>query len=145
MARSIGLGRWLLMVAAGCILTVVGGTGCQSFEGTQFAELFTTVPERPLADVPVPDGFRYKERGSYIFSSNYRVARLKYSGTPNLETTVAFFREHMPMSHWRVTDEQADGRASTLVFSNKEEACTVSFTRRSGLTYINIDITPRAS
>jgi len=116
--------------------------GCRGVEKIEIPNIFRVTPERPLADVPVPDGFRYKDLGSYIFDRNYRVARLRYSGTPHLEETVGFFKEQMPLSRWMfVREEGNDARA--LFFRNEIEEMKVSVERQGGITSIEIDISPR--
>lgn len=118
--------------------------GCRDVEKVEIPNIFRQTPERPLADVPVPVGFRYKEQGSYIFDRNYRVARLKYTGTPHIDEAVAFFKQQMPLSRWKFLREGA-GEGRTLVFENDIEELTVSLDRGAGLTRIAIDIAPKKS
>ena len=44
--------------------------------------------------------FRFRERGSYIFNNNYRVAKIRYSGARRLEQVEAFYKDQMPLSEW---------------------------------------------
>jgi hypothetical protein len=128
---------------AGALFTgpfLVGG--CRDVEMVEIPNIFRQAPERPLADVPVPVGFRYKEQGSYIFDRNYRVARLKYTGTPHIDEAIAFFKQQMPLSRWKFVRE-GSGEMRTVVFDNDLEELTVSLDRDAGLTRIAIDISPR--
>jgi hypothetical protein len=127
---------------------LVGGPffagGCRDVEKIEIPNVFHRPAERPLADVPVPNGFTFKERGSYFFNRNYRVARLRYNGTPYMEDAIAFFKEQMPLSKWRLVreaDPDADGPA--LVFENDTEEMRIDLERRGGLTRIDIDISPK--
>ncbi|RME76103.1 MAG: hypothetical protein D6776_01845, partial [Planctomycetota bacterium] len=118
-------------------------SGCQNVEKFEIPNIFRTVPDRPLADVPVPVGFRYQQRGSYIFDNNFRVARLRYTGTPWVEDVVAFFNEQMPLSRWRALPAFTRDGKQVLAFVNDRERCEITLDRRRGLTEIVIDITPR--
>ena len=93
----IGVVRGAVLGAALVLGPVLAG-GCRDVEKVEIPNIFRQTPERPLADVPVPVGFRFKEQGSFVFNSNYRVARLRYSGTPKIEEVVRFYREQMPLS-----------------------------------------------
>ena len=127
-------------------VTLVGGPflvgGCRDVEKVEIPNIFRQVPERPLADVPVPTGFRYTERGSYIFDRNYRVARLRYTGTPHVDDAAGFFKEQMPQSKWSFVRE-AGTDERTLVFQNEIEDMKISLDRQAGMTRIDIDISPR--
>ncbi|GIW71216.1 MAG: hypothetical protein KatS3mg102_0758 [Planctomycetota bacterium] len=133
----------LVLAALGMAGTAALGSGCQSVEKIEIPNIFRQVPERPLVDVPVPVGFRYKERGSYIFNSNFRVARLLYDGTPGRDDTVAFMAEQMPLSKWEALGRGEVGNATVLRFRNELEECTVTVDRHRGLTRLTIEIAPR--
>jgi hypothetical protein len=140
------LGRLALVAApvALCLTASIGlGSGCQSVEKVEISNIFRQVPERPLADVPVPVGFRYKQKGSYIFNNNFRVARLCYSGTPWPEDALAFFAQQMPLSKWRPTGSETVDGWDILRFENEVESCAVKLDRKKGITSIVIDIAPR--
>jgi hypothetical protein len=138
----------LYRVASQTVLAaaLVGGGGllggCRNVEKVEIPNIFHSTPERPLADVPVPNGFRYKDAGSYIFDRNYRVARLRYSGTPHMDEVVGFFKEQMPLSRWILVREQGDGPRQ-LYFQNEIEDMRISVDREGGITSIDIDISPK--
>ncbi len=140
--RRAPLPRALAPLAV-CVAALGLGGGCQNVEKIEIPNVFRTVPERPLADVPVPVGFRYKQKGSYIFDNNFRVARLRYTGTPWPEDAVAFFKQQMPLSHWRPSGEQTRDGKQILRFVNDTERCEVQIDRARGLTELTIDISPR--
>lgn len=120
------------------------GTGCQvgDIERIEIPNVFRIMPERPLADVPVPVGFRYREKGSYLFNNNYRVACIRYRGSNSHEETEAFYKEQMPLSHW--TFVRASGeRERVLEFQNELETCTVKLYRKGGFGALDIEIMPR--
>lgn len=139
--------RATLRAGALCALAALFGGpflvgGCRDVEKIEIPNIFHQTPERPLADVPVPDGFRYKDTGSYIFDRSYRVARLRYSGTPHVNEAIGFFKEQMPLSRWSFVREQGtDSR--TLVFQNDIEELKISIDRDAGITSVDIDIAPR--
>jgi hypothetical protein len=131
-----------LVVAVG--ISALAG-GCRDIHRTEsftIPNFMAVRPERPLADVPVPMGFTYKEHGSYVYSGNYRVAKLSYRGTPKVEDCVDFFRGEMPQSRWAfVRESGVDER--DLLFHNEQEEMTVRLSRVSGITSIEIAIKPR--
>lgn len=119
--------------------------GCRGVAGTGSVTIpnpLVVMPERPLADVPVPVGFALKSDGSYVFDGNYRVARLLYRGTPHITEVVRYFKEQMPQSRWTcVGDSGVDGRVVT--FQNEAEQLELKLDRDSGVTALEIDIKPR--
>jgi hypothetical protein len=124
--------------AAGC-----GAGGIEARDSFTVQNPLKVTPERPLADVPVPSGFAYKSNGSYVFSGNYRVAKLLYRGTPKLDDCVSYFKTQMPLSRWAfVKDNGTDERE--LVFQNESaEEMLVSMKRSAGITSLEIAIKPR--
>ena len=126
------------------VVAVAGflGQGCQSVEHVAGGGLFETVTERPLADVPVPDGLRFEESGSYVFNRNFRVARLFYRGTGDLRAIEGFYKEQMPLSRW--TFVRASGIQERVIeFQSKLETCTVTLKRLGGASSLDIEISPR--
>lgn len=138
-----------VLSAAAAAAAVIGfalfGQGCRGIERVEsftVPNFLVVRPERPLADVPVPLGFTYKENGSYVFSGNYRVARLQYRGTPHIEECVRYFQEQMPPSRWRFI-RQAGIEGRLVTFHNDEEELRIKLDRSGGLTLLTIDIKPR--
>lgn len=131
-----------LAVSAG--LSVLGA-GCKSAQTADTITLPNPLkvrPERPLADVPVPAGFTYKGSTSYVFTGNYRVAKLVYRGTPHVDDCVEFFKAQAPVSRWAfVRDSGPDDR--TMLFHNDVEEMTVKLARTGGVTFLEIGIKPR--
>ena len=119
------------------------GGGCQNVEKVEIPNVFRTTPERPLADVPVPVGFRYVERGSFIFDSNFRVAKLRYSGSQRLDEVVAFYTEQMPRSQWSFIGKSGEGEDKVLEFQSEMETCVVTLDREGGQSTLEIEIAPR--
>jgi hypothetical protein len=130
------------LLAAACVGAPMVALGCRDVDKIEIPNPFRQTPERPLADVPVPNGFRYLEQGSYIFDRNYRVARLRYSGTPHIDDAVAFFKEQMPLSKWNLVKEGQDG-GRWVQFQNEFEEMKVLLEREAGVTSIQIDISPK--
>ena len=139
---SFDMNRITLCGAALLAAVLIGGAGCRDVEKVEIENIFRRPPSRPLPDVPVPIGFQYLERGSYVFNENYRVARLRYTGTPHIEDVVQYYKEQMPLSKWTFVRD-AELEARVLTFQNDLEKCTVSLERKGGLTTIEINITPR--
>lgn len=133
-----------LVVAAGIVVFGGGCTSVQQTDSITVRNPLRVVPERPLDDVPVPVGFTYKKNDSYVFSGNYRVAKLEYRGTPQIEECVAYFKEHAPVSRWIfVRESTVDG--PVVLFQNEAEEMAVRFDRRGGITQLSIEIKPRAT
>ena len=131
----------LAIVAAAALM----GAGCTTTGGGKEISItnpFVITPERPLTDVPVPTGFTYKSKDSYVFSGNYRVAKLVYRGGAHIDACVAYFKQQMPVSNWAfVKDSSTDGRVVT--FHNEAEEMRIIFDRQAGLTHMAIEIKPR--
>src|SRR5437868_301919 len=133
-----------LVVAAGIVVFGGGCTSVQNTESITVRNPLRVVPERPLDDVPVPVGFTYKKNDSYVFSGNYRVAKLEYRGTPHIEECIEYFKEQAPVSRWSfVRETSADGQG--LTFQNEAEEITVQFDRRGGGTKLSIEVKPRST
>jgi hypothetical protein len=144
MNRNADRRLWQAAVGLAALLSVTGA-GCGGIEKQDSFTLPNPMivrPERPLADVPVPVGFAFKSNGSYIFSGNYRVAKLLYRGTPHIDACMEYFKREMPQSRWNfVRDSGVDGRAMT--FYNECEELNIKFDRVAGLTSLDIEIKPR--
>jgi len=144
MMRRAHLSLVLSFVLAGGLLAAGGcNGGIHSADTITVSNPLKIIPERPLADVPVPSGFTYKSNGSYVFSGNYRVAKLVYRGTPKMDDCEQYFREQMPLSRWSfIKDAGTDERE--LVFQNDAAEEMLVFMKRSaGLTSLEIEIKPR--
>lgn len=133
----------IVVLAAG--FAALGAAGCAGIAGTESFSIrnpFRIVPERPLADVPVPTGFTYRKSASWVFNGNYRVARLEYRGTPHVEECASYFLEQMPQNRWSfVADSGKDDRV--MKFRNESEEMQVTLARMSGVTRLAIEIKPR--
>ncbi|MHC4393029.1 MAG: hypothetical protein ACYS22_17185 [Planctomycetota bacterium] len=135
--------RWVQGVGFGVVLAFGGAlSGCQNIERIEIPNFFRPMPERPLADVPVPVGFRFRENGSYVFNNNYRVAKLRYAGGRQLDEVEAFYKENMPLSQWEFTGDSG-AKKRVITFQKDWETCTVTLMRDHGRSAINIEISPR--
>jgi hypothetical protein len=136
--------RASLVLGLSVVAALSGGcSAIRSQDTISIPNPLTVAPERPLADVPVPRGFTYKSNGSYVFSGNYRVAKLLYRGTPKVDECIEYFKEQMPASRWTFVKE-AGGDEVGLVFQNEApEELLVSLKRSAGITSLSIEIKPR--
>lgn len=137
--------RYGVLAALAAVLvmgSVLFAPGCQNVEMVSVPNVFRTMPERPIADVPVPVGLRFKNRGSYVFNNNYRVAKLRYTGALHVEDIERFYMEQMPLSRWEPV-AQSGAEQRVLEFRNSDESCTLTVQRSGGVSTLDIEIQPR--
>ncbi len=129
-------------IAAAALAVVAVFSGCAGTRPLKVANPLEAEPERPLTDVPVPVGFIYRTKDSYILKGNYRVARLVYVGSSAVDRVAAFYEEQMPLSRWKLKRDFGVTER-VLTFESEHEECSVRVQRRQGLTFLDVEIAPR--
>lgn len=133
--------------ALAVLLAVVGG--CSAAGPIAPSGPLRPMPDPPLADVPVPVGFRLQERSCEDWSSGaIRYVRHRYLGKADKYAVRKFYREQMPLLRWSAVSEgQVSGR-HTLRFKRPKESCTITVSdadrdsARTGVIAIEVMIAP---
>jgi hypothetical protein len=99
-----------------------------------------------FSDIPVPEGFAFEGRDSYVFeSSGIRVGVLRYHGRVMADRVVNFYREQMPMYNWVLLNVVEYGDR-LMNFDREEESCIVTISPRGNrASLISICVGPKAA
>ena len=122
-------------------------TGCagQDVDATQPALAAALTP--PIADVPIPRGFRMESRSSarVIPGSNVRIVDHYYKGHADLLPVVRFYRDRLPENGWVLTSQQQmPGDQFVLTYTKAHEDLAVSIMPGTFDMHIRVQIMPSA-
>lgn len=96
-----------------------------------------------LTDIPAPAGFKLLQKNSYSFQSgDVRVVVLKYSGRPDADRVVAFYKEQMPAYNWNLLNSVEYGRRM-LNFDRENETCIITVEPKTFSTVVVVSIGPK--
>jgi hypothetical protein len=99
----------------------------------------------PVADVPVPAGFKFKmDQSSERKSGTFRFIRHMYEGSASVRETTEFYRTSMPRNGWLLVDETLQNGRQRLLFDKGNESCHISIYDDWG-TKVLIQILPKGS
>jgi len=100
----------------------------------------------PIADVPVPIGFKLQEGKSYAqVTGPLRFVKYYYVGRESTLPVVKFFKDNMPLNKWDFVSQDGPANEMTLKFTKSNEDCVIVIQGGSMHTkvWINIDPTGR--
>lgn len=127
------------LVVLACV--IIGISGCQFGQsGPIMAQA-----RSPIPDVPLPSGFKMKERYSRNMTSGpSRFVDHLYYGKADRVTVVDFFEKQMPVNGWAALSNNFTQGRSSLDFAKGSENCSISVYKNSrfGSTYVEILIAP---
>jgi hypothetical protein len=106
---------------ASCLLTTAL-MGCSTVSDSKLA------PQAILkfADVPVPLGLKPLPQKSYSFeNAGVRVGVLKYQGRTNIDQTINFYKEQMPIYNWNLVNIIEYGQR-LMNFERENETCIIT-------------------
>lgn len=109
-------------------MVLVVGAGCQQSSKSDGAIARLSPRSVPyLNGVPVPAGFRLKERLTDAYESGgVRFARQEYTGSADPAAIREFYKEQMPLLGWReISSHDIKGRLS-MRFENQNEECNLT-------------------
>ena len=90
-------------------------------------------------DIPVPQGFALLVKESYSHEANsFRIAHLRYEGKASMEDSLAFFKEQMPISNWKMISVMGFGDSKTVDFEKGSEKCSLTVSLENGDTFITV-------
>jgi len=130
-----------LFVLAGCATTNRGGS-----ENSSYPSQTQATAQRFLKfdDVPVPAGFNMIDNESFVFQNDrMRVGLLKYSGMPDANQVVQFYKDQMPMYNWDMINIIEYGQ-KVMNFDRADQTCIITVQPQSMRTVIAIAVAPKA-
>jgi len=129
------------------LLAVTGG--CFTTSPIAPSSPLRPITDPPLADVPVPVGFRLQERSCEDWSSGaIRYVRHRYLGKADKNAVRKFYREQMPLLRWSAVSEGQVAGRHTLRFKRPKESCTITVSdadvhsARTGVIAVEVMIAP---
>ncbi len=127
------------------MLTMISIAGCSSSsdrDGPLISDIHS-----PIADVPMPAGFKMdkneKESFSDVYgSSGLRFVRHLYSGGDNYMMVTKFYREQMPQKKWVFSYQTQEGETITLTYTKNNEDCIIVIKPTTFGTSVRVRIMP---
>jgi len=94
-------------------------------------------------DVPTPALFKNLRDQSFVFQDGAtRVGFLRYSGRPNADQVISFFKTQMPLYNWDIINIVEYGNI-TMSFAKSNENCMITVTPLTTKTIISIVVSPK--
>jgi len=131
--------KWWMCLALA--LVVVLGVGCEMKSGG--------TPRRSHSlqfdDLPVPRDMKINRQDSFshCLPDAFRMVRIVYGGTMNLELLKDFYETQMPLSDWSLKRGTPEARKFSLTFVKEMEVCEISAERERGDTTLVVKIEPK--
>ena len=87
--------------------------------------------EQEIADVPVPLGFKFIKKKSYIHDKSYRYIVLQYVRPhyKKVDPVVRFYKDYMPKSGWQLEWIVGTGDHPKLYFKKGYSECEIDVAR----------------
>ncbi|MGB2967745.1 MAG: hypothetical protein WBD18_01000, partial [Phycisphaerae bacterium] len=81
----------------------------------------------PVADLPVPAGFKFNEQDSLDrLASGLRFIRHLYEGSAKVRQVAEFYRRQMPTAGWTLVEESFSSGRQRFQFEKGRESCHIS-------------------
>lgn len=126
---------------SGCVSTGNSGSSGQSI--SQSGSMVSKVIK--FDDIPIPSGFKLVDNESFTFQNDrMRVGLLKYSGMPDANKVVDFYKEQMPMYNWDLINVIEYGQ-KVMNFERMDQSCIITIQPLSTRTVIAIALAPKSS
>ena len=125
---------------------MVGSAGELSGDSGGDAEIVTGMllaPDFRIADLPLPVGFKFDRKGSFVFQNNRMdVGRIQYSGTAEAGDVAQFYLDEMGNYNWTLLNVTEHGTI-WLFFEKPGKAANVLLTPKTRGTVIQISFFPK--
>lgn len=127
-----------------CLIGLIGCTTGEKSSGRTldnagFPVVLETNTNLQFNDIPVPQGFALLMKESYSHEAqSFRIAHLRYVGKVSMDDTLAFLKEQMPISNWKLVAVMGFGDSKTIDFEKESEKCSLTVSRKGGDTFITI-------
>ena len=128
------LQRWMLAVTVGAVLVSAGGCVRVQDNGKNAAPPLVAVARPPIADLPVPKGFRLDPKSRTIAQVGIRLAEHHYRGLADKFALSRFYKRHMPISRWKLVTEALVDNKITLEFEKERERCWLTIVQGGVIT-----------
>ncbi len=131
----------LLMI---CLYLMVGCSNHEkslgrTLDDTGLPIVLETNTNLQFNDIPIPKGFALLVKESYSHEANsFRIAHLRYEGKASMEDSLAFFKEQMPVSNWKIVSIMGFGNSKTIDFEKESEKCSITVKTEDNSTFITI-------
>lgn len=79
----------------------------------------------PIADLPVPQGFKLDKKRSRDFAKGKRYIDHVYTGKAGKIAIERFYKQQMPICRWELVSKTIVREKVKLVFKQKEERCAI--------------------
>ena len=122
--------------------------GCSSDRNPDRAPPLIAEPNSPVADAPVPTGYKIMDSRSssqVIPANNQRFVDHSYSGGGSVLQAVRFYQDVMPTRGWTGAGLEQGHKETTLRFTKNKETAQVTVWRGTFDTHIRIKIGPTAA
>ena len=130
---------FLLFTLFGCATTNNSGQGSSMSNGPSLMS-----SALKFDDVPMPVGFKLIDNESFSFQNdNMRVGLLRYSGMPDANKVINFYKEQMPMYNWDLINVIEYGQ-KVMNFERSGQTCIITIQPLSTRTIITIAVAPKA-
>jgi hypothetical protein len=128
------------IVICGCATTIgTGASGSTQQSGTAMAKTLK------FDDVPVPPGFKLLDNESFTFQNDQmRVGLLKYTGMPNANKAVEFYKTEMPMYNWDLINV-IEYEQKVMNFERIDQTCIITIQPEATRTVIAIAVAPKSN
>jgi hypothetical protein len=146
------------MIAAACAAAALLSSGCAndrtslgaSAEGSALPPsdgVLAAANASPVADVPIPAGFRLQDRKSWARrAGTIRYVHHVYRGGDATQDVARFYLDEMATGAWRLASyREADGEFAIL-FESASEYCFIKITKSwffGVYKYISVEISPK--
>ena len=138
MSKSGLLGITILSLIFGGCTTGQKSAG-RTLDDAGFPVVLETGGDLQFNDIPIPQGFALLVKESYSHEAQtFRIAHLRYIGKVSMEDSLAFFKEQMPVSNWKMNSVMGFGDSKTIDFEKEAEKCSVTVGHVGSDTFITI-------
>ena len=132
----------LLALSVGCA-TGTATTAGDSGGDEVIATGMLLAPDFRIADIPLPVGFKFDRKGSFVFQNDRMdVGRIQYSGTAVIDEVAQFYLDEMANYNWNLLNVTEHGTI-WLFFEKPGKAANVLLTPKTRGTVIQISFFPK--
>ncbi len=107
-------------------------TGCTQGEKPPEGTVATLAaqPMPPIADVPLPEGFKLDAGKSWSWvGASQRAVHHLYEGKVDKFATIGFFKQQMPAAKWNMTRDDFTRGTAYMEFEKNGERCIVQISK----------------
>jgi len=132
--------------AAALCLTLAVVLGCETLRSRNADERLHVAKDPVISDLPVPQSAQTVGSSSYFKvnpGSKTRVVFMTYRVRTSVPKLLAFFRENMPISGWKLLNESCDFGQYVLKFTKGNEVAAVEIEEKGRTLEFTISLDTR--